>query len=127
MMRKNLFIFMLLLLPAGLHAQSKEGTITGTIKDDAGKPVVYANAVLVQSHDSTLVKGAITDENGKFVFEDIAAGSYNLMVAQVGYKRHAEPVSYDGNDMTLPPVTLEGGAVNLEEATIEAVKPFIEH
>src|SRR6185436_7723667 len=127
MMRKNLSIFILLLYSALLHAQSKEGNISGTIKDNEGKPVAYANAVLVQSSDSTLVKGAITDEGGKFVFEDIEAGSYNLMVAQVGYKRHAEPVSYDGNDMTLPPVTLEGGAVNLEEATIEAVKPFIEH
>ncbi|HKR03650.1 MAG TPA: TonB-dependent receptor [Bacteroidia bacterium] len=126
-MKKNLFIFILFLLTLQLHAQTKQGNISGIVKDNADKPVAFANAVLLQSNDSSLVKGAITDENGKFIFEGITPGSFNLVIAQVGYKKYSEPVFYEGDNLTLPPVMLGDGAVNLKEATIESVKPFIEH
>jgi outer membrane beta-barrel protein/carboxypeptidase family protein len=126
-MKKILFIFILLFAVLQLHAQTKHGNISGTVKDNANKPVAFANAVLIQSNDSSLVKGSITDENGKFTFEDIAPGSFILMIAQVGYKRYSEPISYEGNDIVLPPVMLGDGAINLKETTIESAKPFIEH
>lgn len=106
---------------------AKSDDVHGTVTDKQHKSVEFANVVLLNSNDSSLVKAAITDESGKFTFEGIAPGNYILMVAQIGFEKYSLPVSINGSETTLPEIVLENGAVNLKETTVSALRPLIEH
>src|SRR6476620_11387010 len=64
----GLFIFLFLFIH---RASAQAVTIKGTIRDPAGKPLQYANVLLLKSLDSSLVKGTISDSSGQYSFENI--------------------------------------------------------
>src|SRR6185436_16159744 len=61
--------------------------ISGTINEENKKPVPFANVVLINAADSNVVKVSITDENGKYKFEEISGGKYLVLVAQMGFEK----------------------------------------
>lgn len=124
---KNLFIIVVQIFSALTVLAQSKGNITGTVNNNQRQPVAFANAILQRSSDSSLVKGALTDDNGKFSFDDIEAGNYLLVIAQVGYSKYTAPVVHTGSDQLLPAITMGEGVVNLNEASVEGTKPFIEH
>ena len=64
--------------------QKPTGKIYGKIQDDNSKNLQFANVSLL-SNDSIL-EGLITDEKGRFLFEDIQVGKYSLKINYVGYE-----------------------------------------
>ena len=68
------FLFLLCLSPSGVLAQS----VTGTVNDEAGEPIIGAT-VKVQGSNI----GAITDFNGNFSIQ--AASNATLSISYVGY------------------------------------------
>ena len=57
------------------------------MKDGAdGSAVPYATAALLRP-DSSVVTGVITNDDGKFIIENVAAGDYLLQVSFIGYKK----------------------------------------
>ena len=68
------FLFLLCLSPSGVMAQS----VTGTVNDEAGEPIIGAT-VKVQGSNA----GAITDFNGNFSIQ--AASNATLSISYVGY------------------------------------------
>ena len=107
--------------------QAQTGTISGVLKDKNGSSIAFANTVLLHATDSTLVKAAITDESGKFEFENVNAGRLLFMTLQVGYKSFSKEIEFKGINYAMPDVVLDAGVVNLKEAHITATKPLIEH
>jgi iron complex outermembrane recepter protein len=101
--------------------------VHGVVTDKQNKSVEFANVVLLNTTDSTLVKAAITDEAGKFTFEGIAPGDYIIMVAQIGFEKYSARISLNGTNKDLPVIQLQTGAVNLKETTVSAARPLIEH
>ena len=69
------FLFLLCLFPLGASAQ---GTITGTVNDEAGEPIIGAS-VKVQGTNT----GAITDFNGNFSVQ--APSNATLQISYIGY------------------------------------------
>jgi TonB-linked SusC/RagA family outer membrane protein len=69
------FLFLLCLFPLGALAQ---GTITGTVNDEAGEPIIGAS-VKVQGTKS----GGITDFNGNFSVQ--ADANATLQISYIGY------------------------------------------
>lgn len=64
-----------------LLSQPQTGWIQGTVIDETVKqPLVGANIVI-----PGLLRGASTDEKGKFVIEKLEPGTYQLEVSYVGY------------------------------------------
>ena len=58
-------IFILLgLIPMLFMGQTY--TLSGSVKDAEGKPLPYANVILLQVTDSTQLKGISADESGRF-------------------------------------------------------------
>lgn len=55
-------LLLLFFLPV-LSAQSQ---ISGTVLDAKNTAVVYANVLLLRAADTSLVRGAVTDDNGAF-------------------------------------------------------------
>ena len=61
------------LFPFAVRAQ--QSTLKGILQDSKGDPIEFASVALMQSTDSVLVKAAVTNETGMFIFESIVAGS----------------------------------------------------
>ena len=69
-----------------LKAETESGTITGKlVNDSTASPVSYASVALL-SADSTLISGVITDDIGRFQFNNLPYGKYQVKVTFIGYK-----------------------------------------
>ena len=79
-----IFAFILLALPIGA-TQTASGSITGTIKDQTGAVIVGAR-VSIRNDATGEAHTASTNNDGRFKFDNLAAGSYTISVEQTGFK-----------------------------------------
>ncbi|MHC2992281.1 hypothetical protein OB13_12015, partial [Pontibacter sp. HJ8] len=103
--------------------------ITGKVLEAESKPMGYANVLLLQGTDSSLVKGTLTDEAGAYVFEGVPAGRYKVVASMVGYgkSKGMEAVVTTGNEaVKLNPILLRQASTTLREVVVEGQKPLIE-
>ncbi len=90
---KHIFYFLLLCLAnSTAFAQTRNGTIEGTITDSTGLGLSAATVTLLQQKDSVLVSYAVTNPEGGFLLKRVTAGDYILQVSYVGYRNHAQLV-----------------------------------
>lgn len=119
------FLFGLAVLCAAttLHAQK----ISGRVAQPDNKAVEFATVTLHLASDSSLVKGAITDEHGHFEFEHIAAGRYFIQANVVGMGNGSVAAfDYAGDDRLLEKITLEESSTSLGQVTVVARRPIVE-
>ena len=81
----GLFSLLLTMLCTLSNAQM-EYAIRGKISDESGQAIAYANIVLRDAKDSTLIGGTITNETGNFNFRLQLPGKYLLNASFVGYE-----------------------------------------
>ncbi len=111
---------------------SYKGKVSGSLYDEKKLPMPFANVLLLKAKDSTLTKGAVSDNDGKFYFEQVAVGSetqYIVSVSMVGYKKYFSPkivLSDENLEVKLSNIQLELDTKNLKEVSVTAKKPFIE-
>jgi hypothetical protein len=109
-----------------VHGQTQ---LSGLISDAGKQPLTGATVLLLQSSDSTLVKGRLSEGDGSYRFEDIPSGNYLLKVMMLGFTNYqSASFSLDGNtgSKTLPTVTLSENASSLQEVQVVAKKPLYE-
>tara|TARA_Y100000385_G_C13097478_1_gene642267 strand:+ start:2735 stop:3787 length:1053 start_codon:yes stop_codon:yes gene_type:complete len=116
--------FLLLLLSFGSIAQT--GTIKGQINDDNSEGLEFVNILLLSASDSSLIKGNVTDLNGKFLIQSIVPGSYLVQASIIGYNDFISDVIESKNDEVVSPPFILTTGVALEEVTVKANKPFVE-
>ncbi|MEZ4653092.1 MAG: TonB-dependent receptor [Candidatus Eisenbacteria bacterium] len=58
------------------------GTIEGTVSDNTGKPLPYANVVILGTQ-----WGAMTVEDGSYSIKNIPPGQYTIRVLMIGYEQ----------------------------------------
>ena len=121
----HLTVFLTFCLLTGFQLKAQK--ITGVVNDATDKPQEFATVMLMKAQDSTLVKGAATDEKGQFEIEDVANGQYFINVSIVGFKNYASK-SFDvnGSNVNLDPIKLQTLDQELKEVTVVARKPMIE-
>ena len=100
--------------------------LTGRALDEKQQPLPFANVLLLNAVDSTLVKGATTDTTGSYELLATARGRHLLAVSMVGYQTHYEPVDLTGDALTIPPRTLQPQGQSLGEVQVVARKPLLE-
>ena len=114
-MRKIIF-GLFLLLTVSVSAE----TIKGTVKDSKGDPMPFVT-VSVLTQDSTLITGAITDEQGKYSIESPSlegriGDRFLIQASYIGYQ-----TVFGGPDFVLREET-----ERLAEVEVKAKKPLIE-
>lgn len=101
--------------------------INGKILDTEGKPVAYANIVLLTPSDSMLVKGAVSEADGSFDFDELDKTEYLLRIAMLGYKKHWDHLKIqDDKSFDLTAITLKESDDELEEIQVTAQLPLYE-
>ncbi|MEH6679112.1 MAG: TonB-dependent receptor [Sediminicola sp.] len=97
---------------------AQSGQITGQITDDSGKAVPFANIMLENTS-----KGATTNNRGIFRIQNVEAGSYTLVVTDLGYA--TQRISIDvraGATTEVPTIVLREAIENLSEVVVNAEK-----
>ncbi|WP_324024792.1 outer membrane beta-barrel family protein [Maribacter sp. BPC-D8] len=98
--------------------------LKGEVKDQYQEPVAFASVFLLTVTDSVLVKGSSADENGAFLFSDIAEGLYFLKASYVGQTSENLAIEIL-KDTKIGAVIIEQQAEQLNEVTVVSNKPVV--
>lgn len=90
------------------------GSIRGYVADKTNTAVAGATVTLTKD-DGSLGRTASTDANGQYVFANVTPGSFKVTILAQGFAmRTSAGLLHDGEDLTVPQMTLEIAAVNTE-------------
>lgn len=107
-----------------LYGQS-QNSVSGLLIDKDQKPVAFANVVLLQASDSTTVyMGAVSNEAGDYLFENVLPAEYVLSVSFMGYEQVLKLIDVN-SDTRVETITLTEDADALAEVTVTGKKPKI--
>ncbi len=126
MKKKQLALWLIFLVLAFAASAQNNASLSGKITDTQ-QPLAFATVSLLLGKDSSLVKIALTDSTGAFLFERLAAGEYRLTANYVGMKPHIGAIFAlkDNEKLEWPTITLATEV--LKTVTISAKKNFVEH
>ncbi|SFQ80877.1 TonB-dependent receptor [Hymenobacter arizonensis] len=100
--------------------------LRGTVRGLNKAPLAGASVQLTRHPSAELVKVELSDEAGRFSFQNLENGQYQLSVMHYEYAVYQSGVLPVQQDTELPPIELMERVVNLKEVEVTAVKPFIE-
>ena len=105
----------------------KEGDtfkVVGSLRDSvSGEFLAYVNVAVLDSADSSFVKGAPTNLDGLFEIQGIPAGSYLLRITAIGYQNRLVPFTVT-NNTALGTLRVKPGNMTLSEVTVTAERPL---
>src|SRR5260370_40184551 len=105
------------------------GQVTGKLTGGDGKPVPFANMILVEMPDTILVKTASADTSGAFHLDDVSNGKYVLKINAMGYQTwqsEAFELNADARQKDLGVIVLKGASKQLGEVEIRGDKPQVQ-
>jgi iron complex outermembrane receptor protein len=129
---KVLYLLLLVIITGPVKAQSPKPntvSVSGSLKNEQGKPMDYATVTLLKAKDSSVVKGTLSNDAGNYLFDHIAGGSYIVRATSVGYQTSYSTtfeVNSDGATVIAPEIKMTASSRNLQTVTITASKPLIE-
>jgi len=86
------FLFLSLVLsPFELSAQNSRGTLRGTVQDVSGGRISSAK-IVVHTPESALQREATSDARGEFRMDDLAPGTYQVVVTANGFTQVSSDV-----------------------------------
>lgn len=115
-------IISLLALPG--TAQTKNVTISGTVKDSVSNIAIPYVNVVIKSKDNVLKGGTVTNEEGIFTIENIHPGNYTIEVSSISYitKKSKLFVGSLSDFLNVGEISLSEDAQTLNEVVIDAVQ-----
>lgn len=102
-----LLILIYALLPATASAQT--GTVSGTVSNEQGQPVSFAQVVLEGTN-----LGAVTDADGSYTITGVPAGAHQLRVEFLGYGTEVITVEVPAGGSTSQDITLARDFLGME-------------
>ena len=109
---------MVLLVHLQWSAVAQYSELSGTVKNNE-TPIPVA-AVQVQSDE--LLKGDITDEQGRFYFKDLPAGDYEMQIRCLGYKPHSRIITLPRDAQLTFEIELEQDLLHLDQFVVTATR-----
>lgn len=101
--------------------------LSGKITAADKKPLAGATVYLNRAADSLLIKTALADATGDYLFENLKKGEYKLSITMVGHTSYKSELIQLDQDKTLPTITLQPGGTMLKEVSVTSQKALIEH
>lgn len=104
-----------------------QGIVSGTILDENSSPLPTANVLLMQPDDSSVVKGAVTDQSGVYELRNLPPGPYLLSVSMVGFRRYVSSVfELSQSSIEFDAISLELSVEQMGEVDVTARRPMFE-
>lgn len=106
------------------------GTVGGVVVDAGSEePILSATVALWSARDSSLVTGAVTQDDGSFTVENLRPGQYYARFSFVGYDAKTVSdiaITREQRSVDLGRVALAENATELDEVEVEAEREFQE-
>ena len=102
-----------LLLGVVRFGAAQNGTIAGTVVDQAGAPVTPARVFLGATN-----QGAVTNQLGRYVIVAVAPGTYEVRVAIIGYAGETQRVTVGPGESATADFTLKRVALSLDAVVV---------
>lgn len=109
-------LLLMVMISTTTFAQSKNGTIKGTVKTSDGVP---AELVMVSIKG---VASTTADRNGEYVLKGIPAGNYTITTSLVGVSPSSQEVTVTSGQTTVAALTLNASNQQLKEVVIKGAK-----
>ncbi len=123
-LKKTLSLLLICCFHLQMNAQT--GQIKGTVADQ-NTPLAFTTVVLKAATDSTMIKAAVTIEDGSFKFDNIAFANYFLEISYVGMTTYQSDVfSLNQSSFTAPKIILKPNTNEMESIEVVAKRPMIE-
>jgi iron complex outermembrane receptor protein len=105
-----------------------QSNISGHITDSINAPISFVQVSLLQSLDSSLYLGVISDENGNYSFGNLKRGNYFIKVMALGYSdKFSAPVEIDDeNKFKVIDIKMNSLRIDLSEVSITSLRNFFE-
>lgn len=97
-------------------------TLRGNVTDQSGESLIQASVRVLAAKDSSLVKGAVTNAEGRFNVANVKSGKYIVEISYVGYETQMRDITVADKDITLKPFQLKESSVMLQEAVVRGVR-----
>ncbi len=116
-MRLLYSLFLLLIGVNAARAQSAT-TVSGRVADGKDQsPLIGANVLLIRLPDSVKT-GTAVDTEGRFQFDNVAAGRYVLDASFVGYQKQRQTVTVSGAPVRVGLIALQTGGIQLKGVVV---------
>ncbi|MFM9946075.1 MAG: TonB-dependent receptor domain-containing protein [Bacteroidia bacterium] len=127
MIKKIPGIILFLFVSNFTFAQSKL-TISGTLADNSDKKALeFATVSLIDTLTKLPKSNTFTNENGKFVFDNITSGDYFITVNTKGFTVYkSKTIVLEKTAIVLDTLFIEKSSKELKEITVVAAKPLLE-
>ncbi len=107
---------------SAIDSNDPKGEIAGIILDESTRePIPFATIAVMNTMDSSLVSGVITNNDGEFLISHLPYGKYNIKVSYMGY----EPVVVNNLDLSenskqikVEPMQMKARIENVHEVTV---------
>ncbi len=124
-----LLAIVFMLLQASVSAQMATGSMKGRVRNGDGQDLANVTVSLLKAADSSLVKLAISDKQGRYEFLQINSGNYLLQFTMVGMESVTKgPVALSAASpvQEIPELSMTALAKDMSAVTVVAKRPFIE-
>jgi hypothetical protein len=110
----------------GFSSQAQQ--VTGVVKDQQGKGLEKSTISLLNAKDSSVIKLAVSADNGRFSVNTGKTGNFLLSVSHVNYvTAYSRVFEVSGSgDVNLGDISMNRMAGELKAITVTAQKPMIE-
>lgn len=108
----------------GIMNVFSQHSIQGKITDQNKLTIPYANVILKSIDGKTPLKGAVTDENGNYTFENIKENTYQIEVSVLGFQVEKSKEFALNSNKTFN-FTLKEESQTLNEVVIKSKRPVI--
>ncbi|MNS52437.1 Fe(3+)-pyochelin receptor precursor [compost metagenome] len=99
------------------NGQSKNGSITGTVKTSDGSPAAAVSVSLKEVN-----RGSITNDAGLFTIKGVKEGSYTLLISYVGLEPQSKTVLVTAGQSSVVDFTLIETSGKLAEVVVTGTK-----
>ena len=114
MIRRIKEVFCVILLAVSVNtAFAQSGTVSGTVTNQSGNPLVGANIVI----DGTNF-GAATNMAGEYEITGVSSGDYSFTASYIGYKQSTQSSSVTPGGATTLDFVMSPSAVGLDEVIV---------
>jgi iron complex outermembrane receptor protein len=124
-MRKSILsLLSSILVVSSIYAQD----ISGVVKDQQGKGLDKSTVSLLHAKDSSLIKLAVTSDNGTFHLDMSGTGKYLISVSHVGYvTQYSKVFELSGaGKVNLSEIQLVKMPTEMKEVVVTNKKPVVE-
>lgn len=106
------------------YAIGQEATISGQVLDQNNQPLSFVNVIATDASDNSVLKGASTDESGKFTITGLNFKAYILQASFLGFESYSENITIT-TATSEKNIVLKESTETLDEVVVTANKPTL--